>query len=116
MATERCGKGGRGGNTIEPISKKIREASKKELGEIIRLPITDPRRKVTFTDELTTPNLPEVNRVGRPRENWIITTMAKVWVDLNLDIRNQSNRGQQFDPQNNAHLEEIRLAAEAGDF
>ena len=35
---------------------------------------------------------------------------------LNLNLRNQSNTGQSFNAQNDAHLEEIRLAADAGEF
>ena len=62
------------------------------------------------------PNLPELNRVLRPRENCILGTMAKVWVGLQLDQRTNSTMGQGFNVGNAAHLAAIEMAAEGCEF
>ena len=77
------------------------------------MPTGDPLRKVTFVGESTRPNLPEMNRIGRPRVNWTIGAMSRVWEELQLDKANESTEGQKFNYENEKHLETILEAARA---
>ena len=77
----------------------------KELGEVIRLPPGDPRRDVTFLDdEGLELNLPPVNRVGRPKNHWTISTMQRIWHQLELIKRTSETQQQDFYHTNETQL------------
>ena len=89
----------------------------KELGEIIRLPEGDPRREVTFLDEVEVElNLPQTQRVGRPRSNWIITAMQTVWNHLELSNRISERECVCFDHRNHNHVNLVYGAGRIGKF
>ena len=54
------------------VAERIINNSVKLLGEIIRREENDLIRQVTLTGD--TLNLPQINRVGRPKVNWAILT------------------------------------------
>ena len=91
--------------SISKISDIIIERMIKELGEVIRLPPGDPRRDVTFLDdEGLELNLPPVNRVGRPKNHWTISTMQRIWHQLELNKRTSETQQQEFYHTNETHL------------
>ena len=98
------------------MSELIIKRSMKELGEVIRLPNEDPRCQVTLVDDGVAPKLPEYNRVGRPRTNWAIITMERVWNSLQVHDRTIETKGQKFNVNSSIHLRMILEAAELNDF
>jgi hypothetical protein len=100
------------GKTIRLMSSIIKERSIEESGEILRLPRDDPRRQVTLQEEGAKPNLPPVNRVGRPRVQWTLITMERAWTTFKLDETSVETKGQKMDTENQKHLDIILDAAE----
>ena len=88
----------------------------KELGEVIRLPNEDPRRQVTLVDDGVCPKLTEFSRVGRPRTNWAIITMERVWNSLQIHDRKTETKCQTLNVNNSIHLSMILEAAELNEF
>jgi hypothetical protein len=101
---------------VKPVSVILRERSKRELGEIIRLKDGDIRRRVTLLEGSAEPNLPILKRAGRPKTHWTLLTMERVWEDLMLANRSQLTTGQAFDSTKNSHLDIIEEAARANEF
>ena len=93
-----------------PVGERIKKESLDLFGDIIRRVENDPIRQVTMTgDEL---NLPEINRIGRPRVNWAIINMARAW-ELE-EVGKHSRFGEDaFDHKNKDHVEFITSAAYA---
>ena len=60
-----------------PVGERVRSEAIKMLGDTIRRPKNDPIRAVTMSDDEL--DLPEKNRIGRPRINWAILNMTMVW-------------------------------------
>ena len=92
------------------VGERIKNESSKLLGDIIRRAANDPIRQVTLTgDEL---NLPQSNRIGRPRVNWSILNVTRVW-DLE-DVGKRDTFGEAaFDHKKKDHVEFIIDAAYA---
>ena len=86
---------------IRIMSERIKDKSAQELGELLRLEDSDPRRKVTFLSSSAQPNLPPINRVGQPRTHWALATMKRVWE------RVSGHDDLSFDPRNEDHLKII---------
>ena len=101
------------GKTIKLMSTLIKEKSIEELGEIIRLPREDPRRQVTLEEEGAKPNLPPVNRIGRPRAQWTLIAMERAWNTVKLDETSEETKGQSMNINNQKHFDIILDAAES---
>ena len=92
------------------VGERIKNESSKLLGDIIRRAANDPIRQVTLTgDEL---NLPQSNRIGRPRVNWSILNMTRVW-DLEEVGKRDTFGEAAFDHKKKDHVEFIIDAAYA---
>jgi len=72
-ATEEAGK------PIKTFSESWRSQKFKLLGHLLRAEVTDPLHQVTFEGESKFPRLAVRRRVGRPRENWLLTTMKEAY-------------------------------------
>ena len=49
------------------------------MEHVIRESPTEPTRQATFKKGGIRPNLPEKQRVGRPRLNWTKETLIRLW-------------------------------------
>ena len=87
-------------------SEWIHNKAKRTLGEVLRQDQEDNRRKVTVAriqkeGEEIKLKLPDKNRVGRPRTNWLIGTAERVWGELK---ETEEARGrEEYNPNNAQH-------------
>jgi hypothetical protein len=102
--------------TIKLISEVLLKRAQCELGEIIRLPEDDPRKEVTFKSGLHQLNIPETNRVGKPKTQWAIETMKRIWKEKELGQRCEQHPDVHFDYKNDCHLSIIYQAGVDGEF
>ena len=104
----------KGTATFKPISTRIKEKRNAIFGEILRRPENDPVRETILKGEMW--NLPEIQRVGRPRVNWIIETAKNVWAERELFHSLKGRAKCEFDPKNQIHIETIVSAADLNIF
>ena len=107
LAEAEINKGRKGGGVmkrVRRISEIIEDRSIQELGEVLRLDNSDPRRMVTFLESTAAPNLPPSNRIGRPRAQWAQLVMQRAWEKLRLYERAPEGTPKKFDTRNNIHL------------
>lgn len=64
------------------IRQCITEKRIKLTGHILRTEPTDPMRQVSFRRNSATPYTPAFRRPGRPRKNWLETSLAMCWNKL----------------------------------
>jgi len=97
--------------TIEEIdrlrpSEWIQKKAKRTLEEVLGLEANDNRRKVTITskegdEERERLKLPDKNRVGRPKTNWLIGTAEMLWKGIGDSIGETG--GEEFNHKNANH-------------
>ena len=64
------------------IRQCITEKRIKLTGHILRTDASDPMRQVSFRRNSATPYTPAFRRPGRPRKNWLQTSLAMCWNKL----------------------------------
>ena len=69
-------------NLFMKLSDKLQLKQNKLFGHILRSNNDDPIRQITFLPDTATPNIPNKKRVGKPRQNWIISTAKYVYENV----------------------------------
>ena len=83
------------GKPIFTFTSSWRRQKIKLLGHLLRTEVFDPLHQVSFEGDSKFPRISIRRRVGRPRENWLISTMKEAYTHLvptqfsELDIWNE---------------------------
>ena len=93
-----------GGKPIQKLSEFHKQRRKILLAKLITLSQTgeDPCARATLEDNLIAPHDYGKKRVGRPRLNWVKTTISDLWEEVKQEYQEAKHYGE-FDPRDPEH-------------